>query len=653
MIACSHGGLDRRQFVAAVMIAAARFGQHSVYDVTTRRGATRPVAVDLAATAASFVQSLPEVTPDDSTVVLDADSGTVGGPPLGCCSTIVLHLGADRSSLDVSPALGTWAAEQLARSIDAVSGALDGPLTVGELPVMDDEQSRVVEACERWHPVEIRPLDAVLYDAVDERRNAVAVQDGDRVVTYGELWNSAVAVASSLVNRGVVPGARVGIVLEPSVEEIVGCLGIALAGACYVALPRRDPLTHLQHLVDATGMTVALVDGEAVRVATALGVTPVDLGTITEHVPVDAELPSLDADDAVYIGFTSGSTGVPKGTVVPWRGVVRLAEASRRFLPGDAPRVMRYAPLAFDASTLEIFVPLLRGGTVVVGPTAPTPLHELAAYVSSGRISAAWLTAGLFHRLADRYPECFDGLNVLMTGGDVVDPARVSAVRRQAPRTQIVNGYGPTENTTFTTTFSIHPGDSDRHDFPIGVPVAGTGVRLLDPRDGARVAPGAVGELVCVGQGVARGYLEPRDHPAFRLLDGVPAYRTGDRCRYDGDGQLHFLGRVDNQRKIAGHRVELGAVEGHLLGLPAVAEAVAFFYGGASGEVSLGAAITVEAPAPARRELLRALRAHAPSHLVPRRLAVVDRLPLNRNGKVDRRELLQQVTAAMGGGDAG
>ncbi|MGW0537435.1 amino acid adenylation domain-containing protein, partial [Streptomyces sp. NPDC003032] len=358
--------------------------------------------------------------------------------------------------------------------------------------------------------------------------------------------------------------------------------------------------------------------------------------------PVEKPAPSADPDRLAYVMFTSGSTGVPKAVAVRHRDVAALATDSR-FTGGVCDRVLLHSPVAFDAATFEVWAPLLNGGCVVVAPGGSVDAASLRRLAADGGLTALWLTAGLFRLLAQDAPDCFRGLAQVWTGGDVVPAQAVRRVLDACPGLTVVDGYGPTETTTFATSFALTDPAAVPGTIPIGRPLDDMRALVLDARL-RPVPPGCPGELYLAGEGVARGYLgRPGDTAARFLADplgppGARMYRTGDLARRRPDGTVEFLGRADDQVKIRGFRVEPGEVEAALAAHPDVIDVAVLAREDRPGAKRLVAYVV--GPAGQDGERLRAFAARAlPDYLVPTAVVPLTALPLSRNGKVDRAAL--------------
>lgn len=489
------------------------------------------------------------------------------------------------------------------------------------------------------------PRDANLRDiiaaVIARQPQAPALSSADGVLSYAELDERSRALAGRLAAQGVGSGTRVGIALGRSPEQILALLAVVRLGATYVALDPRWPGARLRHCIDSAAIVLAVCADADRSVFATLGLP--SLGPETAAAPqgfADAA-PAIDPLAPLYIAFTSGSTGSPKGVLVPHRAVLRMActHPDIPLTPNDT--MLLYAPLAFDASTLEIWCALCNGACLSIAPPGALGLDELAGWMADQHVNAAWLTAGLFHQMAAAHPAVLGGLRLLYAGGDVL---AADAVRRvlAAGRVTVINGYGPTENTTFACVHAMRAPSEVGDPVPIGRPFAGDYVQVLD-RQG-RLAPiGAAGELVVGGDGVALGYLGAGGAEAggFGIDPLAPlrgrVYRTGDRVRWRAGGVLEFLGRADRQVKVRGYRIEPGEVENALRALGGVSDAYVAARADASGDKTLVAYAAAPGLAPA--ELAAQLAQRLPAWMLPSQIYVCSELRLTANGKIDHTAL--------------
>ncbi|WP_326556943.1 non-ribosomal peptide synthetase [Micromonospora sp. NBC_01796] len=493
-------------------------------------------------------------------------------------------------------------------------------------------------------------------ERVRERPDAVAVTGVDGTLTYAELDARANQLAHLLIRRGVTPDQQVAVALPRSVRLVLTLLAVVRAGAAYLPLDPANPPARTGDLLAAAGDPVVLT-ATGVGPAAIGGAPPLPDGARTIDLDrIDAELAGLPTtaperptrpESLAYVNYTSGSTGTPKGVGVPHRAVLRLVHEPGYLRLGPDQTVLHLASAAFDAATLELWGSLLNGGRLVVAPPDPLGPAEIARLLRAERISVLWLTAGLFHQVVEQDPGALAGVDQLLAGGDVLDPGAVRAALRVRAGRPLVNGYGPTENTTFTCCHPMTDPAAVPAPVPIGRPVPRSTVYVLDGL--LRPVPvGVPGELYTGGDGLARGYLGEPGRTAERFLPdpfdprpGARMYRTGDRVRWSPDGTLEFLGRIDRQVKIRGFRVEPAEAEAVLRAHPLVGEVAVVVHG--DGErrrlvayVSPGSVGTATLDEP---QLDAYAVAHLPVYLRPAGYVLLPKLPLNRNGKVDRNAL--------------
>jgi amino acid adenylation domain-containing protein len=547
--------------------------------------------------------------------------------PDGTATATVDHVGPQFAAR-----VNDFAAAALARpetplgEIDAVDGAEWARLTAWAGPV-------------RGYPDE--PVHRLFARLAAAGPGAVALSTGAATLTRRELHDRAAGIAHALTGRGVRRGDCVGVLLERGAASVAALVGVAMAGATAVPLDPAYPQPRLDLMLSRSNARLTVTDR---ALGGRLGAGPVLLVEETTPRPQPPDVP-VDLSAVAAVMYTSGSTGTPKGVQLTHRGIARLVHEEDHIDFGPRDVALHLAPATFDASLLEVWGALARGARLELAPPGPLTLGELAAVIRDRGVTVLWLTAGLFHQMAEHEPECFAGVRRLLTGGDVVSPHHVSALLARHPGLTVVNGYGPTENTTFTCCHLVRePLPAGTASVPIGRPIANTRVYLVD-RVGQPVPAGVPGELWAAGDGLARGYLDQPELTADRFpapadgrLRGVRCYRTGDLAMWRPDGTLEFLGREDAQAKVNGHRIEPGEVEQAILAHPGVRGVCVVVETDPLGGKRLAAHIAGDGAA-----LARSVRAHLlaslPPYLVPARWVVVDQLPLTANGKVDRDRL--------------
>jgi len=473
--------------------------------------------------------------------------------------------------------------------------------------------------------------------------DATALIFGDARLTYRELDARASAVARRLRALGVGADAVVAVLADRAPAQVAAMLGVLKAGSAYLPLDPAHPTNRLALMIQDAGARVMLTD----RATPPLpGVQTVALDEIAPGEP-EAGI-EVGPDALAYVMYTSGSTGRPKGVAVPHRGILRLVFGQSYAHFGPDETFLQMAPPAFDAATFELWGALLHGARCVLFP-GPVPTHgALRETIARHNVTTLWLTASLFNAVIDEAPGALAGIRTLITGGEALSARHVARCAALLPGTRLVNGYGPTEATTFTACHVVPlPLDPDAASIPIGRPIAGTEVYLLG-RHGEPVPVGVPGELYIGGAGLARGYINRPDLTAERFVPhpfaSTPAarlYRSGDLARWRRDGTLEYLGRLDAQVKIRGVRVEPAEVEAVLSTHPSVREvAVVAADGDRPNDVRLVAYVVPgRGEAPTAAVLRDFVKRRLPSAFVPSAFVRLETLPLGPTGKLDRRAL--------------
>jgi amino acid adenylation domain-containing protein len=467
---------------------------------------------------------------------------------------------------------------------------------------------------------------------------------GEERLTYRELNARANRLAHHLIRTGIRPGALVGISIERSLEMVIALLGILKSGGAYVPIALDLPALRREALVRDAGLKYMVTVDEQRMLYEGL----VDFVLTATPAAAPEENPSttLLAGMPAYVNYTSGSTGQPKGVLVPHAAVARLVITPNYVTLNASSRVLQYAPLSFDAATFEIWGALLNGGSLVIAPPRQLTAEDIGHFLEREQVNTAWLTSALFNEVVETSLHSLAGVRQLLAGGDILSVDHVERVRAAHPACQIINGYGPTENTTFTCCYPILAREPLDSGVAIGAPINGTRIAVLD-RWLEPVPIGVPGELYASGAGLAHGYVNQRSVTAERFVPdpyatepGGRMYRTGDLVRIRRDGVLMFVGRADQQVKIRGFRIEPGEVETVLKDCPKVAQAAILVRENERGDKTLVAYVAPETGADLDLTALRRrLSDRLPEYMVPSAFVVIDHLPLTPNGKLDRTAL--------------
>jgi len=522
---------------------------------------------------------------------------------------------------------------------------------ISDLPLMDAvERNKLLTD---WNSTASEyPRDKTIHELFEKQAekypDKTAAACGNRDISYAELNRRANKLARRLKRLGVGPDIKVGICIERSYEMIAGILGILKAGGAYLPLDPEYPADRLSFMLEDAAADILLTQKQFLRQLPKFSGSVICLDDWNDiEKEDDANLPSeATPNNLAYVIYTSGSTGLPKGACIEHQSVVRLVKNTNYVSLGPDEVFLQFAPISFDASTFELWGSLLNGAKLVVFPAGKHSLEELGREIKHRGITTLWLTAALFHKMVDFHIQSLNGVKQLLAGGETLSRPRVKRAIKELPETRLINGYGPTENTTFTTCCQLTDSHCIESTVPIGTPISNTQVYILD-RQLNPTPIGVRGELYIGGDGLARGYLNSPALTAERFIPnplalkpGARLYKTGDMVRWLEEGTIEFFGRFDHQVKIRGFRIELGEIEAALRRNATVKDVVVVCREDSSNEKRLIAYITTKpGQKTSARELRNFSKDKLPHYMVPSAFVCLDAFPLTHNGKVDRKAL--------------
>ncbi|HEX3282864.1 MAG TPA: amino acid adenylation domain-containing protein [Pyrinomonadaceae bacterium] len=544
-----------------------------------------------------------------------------------------------------------------------LQGIVNKPHTrISDLPLLSEAERH--QLLVEWNDTRSDyPADSGVHALFEQQAratpDAIALIFADETITYRELNHRANQMAHFLIAQGVRAEDRVGICLDRSPALIIAVLGILKAGGAYVPLDPGYPGSRLAFMIEDAAVTLLLTEQKLAVSFQEQNVKTICIDEIAAEVAACAGTnPCGDAgpNSLAYVMYTSGSTGKPKGVAITHKNIVRLVKNTNYADFSSDQVFLQFAPISFDASTFEIWGSLLNGARLALMTPGAASLDELGRALKRYQVTTLWLTAGLFHLMVDTHLDDLRGLKQLLAGGDVLSAPHVRKVVTELKGCRVINGYGPTENTTFTCCYPVDNPAAINGSVPIGRAISNSYVYVLDQH--LNPAPiGIPGELYIGGDGVARGYLNQPELTAakfitdpFRNGDGTQLYKTGDLVKRRSTGELDFLGRIDSQVKVRGYRIELGEVETVLAQHDSVRDAVVLVRKD-EGDKHLAAYVVPRAgTTPTPTDLRLFLSERLPSQMVPSLFVVLAAFPLSANGKIDRTALAAiNVNAANDG----
>jgi amino acid adenylation domain-containing protein len=480
-----------------------------------------------------------------------------------------------------------------------------------------------------------------------------AITSADRILTYAELNAQANRFAHTLVHHGVVRGTVVALLVHRSSEMVTAIMAVLKAGGAYVPIDPEYPEERIRYMLEDSGAALLLTQRDLAGCAAAVGYEDTTL-FVDDPLLYRGDAANLEIDgdpsDLAYIMYTSGTTGTPKGTLTTHANITRVVRDTNYIEITGHDTLLSLANYAFDGFTFDLFGALLNGAKLVLAPQE-TILHigKLAQLIEDEHVTVMFVTTALFNVLVDAGSGWMKGMRKVLFGGERSSVHHVRKALQLMGKDRLIHVYGPTETTVFATFHPVNEVAEEAVTVPIGTPLHLTGAFILGPTDQLQPIE-AVGELCLSGTGLVRGYLNRPELTAEKFvrnpyIPGQKIYRTGDLARWLPDGSIELTGRIDDQVKIRGHRIELAEIEAQLLRHAGVKEAVVLAVRSETGMASLRAYVVGETAAElSSQELAGHLRKTMPAYMIPQSFVMLDRLPLNANGKVNRRLLPEPRT---------
>ncbi|MEL7146556.1 MAG: non-ribosomal peptide synthetase, partial [Bacteroidota bacterium] len=528
------------------------------------------------------------------------------------------------------------------------SEAKDQPVdTLSFLPQEEQKELLEVLSGEKSDYPSDKTLHALFSEQAALYPDKLAVVDSTCSITYKELDERSGRLANYLLSNGLVERDKpVGVMMDKSAEMLVSFLGILKAGAGYMPLDPENPISRIADMVETASPVLIITNMDYMMQVQEFYLGNIVMPDIQEAdinaFPVDVSITDESATQLAYVMFTSGSTGEPKGVVIEHRGVVRLVRDTNYvdFQPGE--KMLSTSSFSFDGSTFEIWGMLLNGGQLIIYPKEQVlNIKFLEEKIVAHQIKLMWMTTSLFNELTENSEVIFQRLKYVLTGGDKMSVKHINKMRQQNSELRILNVYGPTENTTYSTFHPIE--DYYQSDVPLGRPISNTEVYILDKQQ--RLVPqGVIGELYMGGDGLARGYLQKSESNDAKFIEhpykkGERLYNTGDQGRWNTDGLLEFFGRNDHQVKIRGFRVELGEIETVMMRFPQIRRAKVVVKHQEQNEKYILAYYTNDGEPVSPDRIKDYLNENLPDYMVPASLIPIQSFPMNINGKIDVKKL--------------